>query len=227
MGAIVPIVGAMFCSIMNLRKKLNLVDLCFLMISIELLILHQARSYFLAVGVCLIITGVLCRDAWKPILITVVTFILMAELTSVLLHQMRENSLFTDEVIKGVNQTIENMRILKFSDSDTSITSTASLMLQGISETSEENSKVYSGSAGGLHQRLEWWRFLIGQGLSTPKTIFLGLGYGADLGFWHVVREPHNVLVSVFSRGGALLLFSGHFFAMDCEAVFPEPFKTH
>jgi hypothetical protein len=70
-------------------------------------------------------------------------------------------------------------------------------------------SEGLEGAAGGVPQRLEWWRNLYERWTSDVTTFLFGLGYGFPLVDFEdhqgiTVREPHNSYISIMSRLGLL-----------------------
>jgi hypothetical protein len=70
-------------------------------------------------------------------------------------------------------------------------------------------SEGLEGAAGGVPQRLEWWRDLYKRWTSDVITFLFGLGYGFPLVDFEdhqgiTVREPHNSYISIMSRLGLL-----------------------
>lgn len=61
-------------------------------------------------------------------------------------------------------------------------------------------------AAGGVPQRIGWWKHIIAQLESSPSKMIFGLGYGMPLttfqGATAVTREPHNSYISVIGRLG-------------------------
>ncbi len=77
-----------------------------------------------------------------------------------------------------------------------------------------------TAAASGVDQRLEWWTALYEKVTADPATLLTGLGFGFPLvPFANAagiqVREPHNSLMSVFSRSGLIGLTA--FFWMQLE----------
>ncbi|BDV36036.1 hypothetical protein [Methylocystis iwaonis] len=76
----------------------------------------------------------------------------------------------------------------------------------GISDGSND---AISAAASGVDQRMQWWTDLIERVTADSTTFLTGLGFGFPLiSFGNVagiqVREPHNSMMSVFSRCGLI-----------------------
>lgn len=76
----------------------------------------------------------------------------------------------------------------------------------GVSDRSNE---AIADAASGVDERLTWWTNILHQLTADPVTFLIGLGYGLPLipftaNGGIVAREPHNSLISVFARGGAI-----------------------
>lgn len=216
MGSGVVIFGTLLLALTSLKVKISLLDLVFLFLAMELLILHQTRTYYLSLFVIIISLNILDSKFLKSTFLFSVCFLLLFTVNSYVFELLRSVWGLAFETY------VETSRVLKFSDVDPSINMMTSLLSQGLTDYSPENSITqnlnketleFSGSAGGLHQRLAWWNYLVSRGLMDVHSAIFGLGYGADLNFWvNRVREPHNVLVSVFARGGLLILILWLFF---------------
>jgi len=76
----------------------------------------------------------------------------------------------------------------------------------GISDGTDE---AAAAAASGVDERLQWWTDLYRKLTADPITLLTGLGFGFPLVPFHgimgiQVREPHNSLMSVFSRSGLI-----------------------
>lgn len=76
----------------------------------------------------------------------------------------------------------------------------------GISDGSND---AISAAASGVDQRMQWWSDLFERVTADSTTFLTGLGFGFPLiSFGNVagiqVREPHNSMMSVFSRCGLI-----------------------
>jgi hypothetical protein len=85
---------------------------------------------------------------------------------------------------------------------------------------------VAEAAASGNDERLQWWTDLYQKLTADPITLLTGLGFGFPLVPFHgitgvQVREPHNSLMSVFSRSGLIGLsawFWMHVELFSCSA---------
>ncbi len=87
----------------------------------------------------------------------------------------------------------------------------------GVSDGSDD---AVTAAASGVDQRLDWWKALYEKVTADPVTLLTGLGFGFPLvpfanNAGIQVREPHNSLMSVFSRSGLIGLTA--FFWMQLE----------
>lgn len=67
-----------------------------------------------------------------------------------------------------------------------------------------------SGMAGGVNQRLEWYKEVVSYSIKYNTELF-GRGFGMALinfvdGTGHIVREPHNSYLSIYARTGIITL---------------------
>jgi hypothetical protein len=72
---------------------------------------------------------------------------------------------------------------------------------------STQDSQAIAAAASGVDERLAWWSDLFERLTADPLTFLTGLGYGFPLVPFRAtggiqVREPHNSVISVFSRVG-------------------------
>tara|TARA_B100000767_G_scaffold275781_1_gene315518 strand:- start:7842 stop:9200 length:1359 start_codon:yes stop_codon:yes gene_type:complete len=99
---------------------------------------------------------------------------------------------------------IESNRLFKFGIESFSLSGIFDLLATGFGIENE----LYSGSAGGVFQRLGWWYNLMIIMFSDLTTLIFGMGYGViltDLIGVSPIREPHNSFISVFCRNGLIL----------------------
>ncbi len=70
----------------------------------------------------------------------------------------------------------------------------------------KSSSAETQGAAGGVPQRISWWRAIYKKMTDSPGKIVFGLGYGIPLTNFRAggvyTREPHNSYVSVIARLG-------------------------
>lgn len=83
------------------------------------------------------------------------------------------------------------------------------LAIAGLGETGGPDDEGIRGAAGGVNQRLMWWRVIWDKVTETWASALFGLGYGVSLvglardpAIDEAVREPHNSLVSALGRTG-------------------------
>jgi hypothetical protein len=104
------------------------------------------------------------------------------------------------------SEYILSERLFKYGIESFSLTGIIELLGTGFGV---ENA-AYSGAAGGLFLRFQWWYTLFSTMFSDSSTLLLGMGYGIPLtdGFaTTIIREPHNSFISVFCRNGLILFF--------------------
>jgi hypothetical protein len=97
----------------------------------------------------------------------------------------------------------------------------------GISDGAD---KAAEAAASGVDERLQWWTDLYQKLTADPITLLTGLGFGFPLIPFHgitgiQVREPHNSLMSVFSRSGLIGLSAwfwmhGELFSCSAKCFF-------
>lgn len=107
----------------------------------------------------------------------------------------------------GNTDYIESNRLFKFGIESFSLSGIFDLLATGFGIDND----LYSGSAGGVFQRLGWWYNLMGIMFSDLTTLIFGMGYGViltDLVGLSPIREPHNSFISVFCRNGLFLFCS-------------------
>jgi hypothetical protein len=107
----------------------------------------------------------------------------------------------------GNTDYIESNRLFKFGIESFSLSGIFDLLATGFGVDND----LYSGSAGGVFQRLGWWYNLMGIMFSDLTTLIFGMGYGViltDLVGLSPIREPHNSFISVFCRNGLFLFCS-------------------
>ena len=86
---------------------------------------------------------------------------------------------------------IESNRLFKFGIESFSLSGIFDLLATGFGIENE----LYSGSAGGVFQRLGWWYNLMIIMFSDLTTLIFGMGYGViltDLIGVSPIREPHK-----------------------------------
>jgi hypothetical protein len=70
----------------------------------------------------------------------------------------------------------------------------------------KSSSAETEGAAGGVPQRIGWWRAIYQKMIRSPQKIAFGLGYGIPLTNFRAggvyTREPHNSYISVIARLG-------------------------
>lgn len=86
------------------------------------------------------------------------------------------------------------------------------------------------GAAGGVYQRLGWWLELYKQWTADIWTWIYGLGFGIPLVNWGSsqgvpVREPHNSIVSVVARIGAMGIFAFGWMHISLLRIWKRTYK--
>lgn len=171
-------------------------------VSIILVLLLQNRFLYVSMILTTMAYLVICRPNFlnksllKKIFFVIIALILFETFVGSIIGSILS--------LMGESEYILSERLFKYGISSFSLTGILELLQTGFGIENEE----YSGAAGGLFLRLEWWVTLFTKMFADTSTLLFGMGYGIPLTDGiaiTAIREPHNSFISVFCRNGLIL----------------------